>query len=117
MTGFSLIRRGDILLIDFAPALAGEANFTRPAVVVTNNLANANSPVVVVIPLTSNLERIYPFELLLPVERTGLDRDSKAQIQYIRHVSTARFQKMLGHVPDDLMTALEQRLKAHLGME
>ena len=117
MTRSSLIRRGDLLLIDFSPALAGEANFTRPAVVVTNNIANANSPVVIVIPLTSSLERVYPFELLLPVERTGLDRDSKAQPQYIRHVSTERIRKTLGHLPDDLMKALEAKVKSHLGME
>ena len=111
-----LIRRGDILLIDFAPALAGEANYTRPAVVVTNNIANAESPAIVVIPLTSNTERVYPFELLVPLERSGLDRDSKAQTQFIRHVSTARVRKPLGHLPEDLMAQLETRLKEHLAL-
>ncbi|AXH00553.1 type II toxin-antitoxin system PemK/MazF family toxin (plasmid) [Deinococcus wulumuqiensis] len=112
-----LIRRGDILLTDFSPALAGEANFTRPAVVMTNNIANAESPAIVVIPLTSNLERVYPFELLIPNERSGLDRDSKAQTQFIRHVSTARIRKPLGYLPEDLMGELERRLKTHLALE
>ena len=111
-----LIRRGDILLIDFAPARAGEANYTRPAVVITNYVANAESPAIVVIPLTSNLERVYPFELLIPLERSGLDRDSKAQTQFIRHVSTSRIRKALGYLPDDLMTELEGRLKLHLAL-
>lgn len=117
MNSLPLIRRGDILLIDFSPALHGEANYTRPAVVMTNNVANMESPAIIVIPLTGNIERVYPFELLIPVERSGLDRDSKAQPQYIRHVSTARIRKPLSHLPEDLMTQLEQRLKEHLALE
>ena len=112
-----LIRRGDILLIDFSPAQAGEANNTRPAVVMTNNVANANSPAIVVIPLTSQTERVYPFELLVPALRSGLERDSKAQPQYIRHVSTARIRRTLSHLPEDLMGLLERRLREHLALE
>lgn len=117
MVSQALIRRGDILLIDFAPALQGEANYTRPAIVITNNVANASSPAVVVVPLTSNIERIYPFELLIPVERSGLDRDSKAQTQFIRYISTVRIKRPLGYLPEDLMTQLERRLKEHLALE
>ena len=111
-----LLRRGDILLVDFAPAQAGEVDNTRPAVVVTNNLANEHSPAIVVVPLTGNTERLYPFELLLPVERTGLDHDSKAQPQFVRHVSKARIRRQLSHLPDDLMLELDSRLRGHLGL-
>lgn len=111
-----LIRRGDLLLIDFAPAQAGEANNTRPAIVITNNLANEHSPAIVVVPVTSNTERIYPFELLLPVERSGLEHDSKAQPQFVRHVSKARIRRPLGHLPADLMGELDERLRGHLGL-
>lgn len=111
-----LIRRGDLLLIDFAPAQAGEANNTRPAVVITNNLVNEHSPAIVVVPVTSNTERIYPFELLLPVQRSGLEHDSKAQPQFVRHVSKARIRCSLGHLPADLMSELDERLRGHLGL-
>lgn len=82
--------------------------------IVTNNKANAFSPVVVVIPLKRNLERVYPHELLLPNHRTNLDRDSKAQATLIRHVNINRIQKTLGFVPDDLMLALDSRIRGHL---
>ena len=111
-----LIRRGDILLVDFAPAQPGEADNTRPAVVVTNNIANLNSPAIVVVPITSNTERLYPFELLLPVERCGLDQESKAQTQFVRHVSKARIRRRLSHLPGDLMNELDERLRGHLGL-
>ncbi|WP_253665477.1 type II toxin-antitoxin system PemK/MazF family toxin [Thermus scotoductus] len=65
------LRRGDILLVDFDPGSPGEAAKVRPAILVTNDVANAYSPVLVVVPLTSNISRIYPFELFLPADRTG----------------------------------------------
>ncbi|WP_420594467.1 type II toxin-antitoxin system PemK/MazF family toxin [Deinococcus sp.] len=116
MTDNAAIERGDILLIDFAPAQAGEASFTRPAVVVTNDLANAFSPVLVVVPLTSNLNQVYPFELLLPTALTGLDRESKAQPQLIRHVSRGRVKKHLAHLDAALQRALDERLRLGLGL-
>jgi mRNA interferase MazF len=50
----------------------------------------------------------------LPNNRTGLDRDSKAQIELIRHVSTSRIRRVIGYVPDDLMAELDQKIKEHL---
>jgi mRNA interferase MazF len=111
-----LVRRGDIYLIDFAPARQGEANYVHPAVIVTNNRANAISPLLVVIPVTSNLERVYPFELFLPNQRTSLNKDSKAQVNLIRHVSVTRMARRLGFVPEDLMIELDRRIREHLAL-
>jgi mRNA interferase MazF len=71
---------------------------------------------VVVIPLTSNLDRVYPFELELPNQRTGLNKDSKAQIHLIRHVNVDRLKQALGFVPHDLMRDLDGRLRLHLAL-
>jgi mRNA interferase MazF len=111
-----LQRRGDVVLIDFRPGRAGEVDYTRPAIVITNDQANALAPVVVVVPLTSNVGRIYPFQLFLRAESPGLDRDSKAQVELIRHVSTERIGKLLGRVPDDLLADLDVRLREHLAL-
>ena len=111
-----LLRRGDIVLADFAPARAGEANYTRPAIIVTNNGANALAPVVVVIPLTSNIDKVYPMQLFLPSEQTGLDRDSKAQVELIRHISLQRIKKVLGYLPEDLAKMLDGRIREHLAL-
>ena len=69
----SLIRRGDIFLIfltHFGPARAGEPDFKRPAVVITNNVANGRADALTVVPLTSNLKSVYDFQLL-PTDRCG----------------------------------------------
>ena len=111
-----LIRRGDLVLVDFSPARSNEANFTRPAVVLTNNAANANNVVISVVPLTTDLGRVYPFQLLLPHQRTGLDEDSKAQVEQLRSVALSRVLRRLGFVPDDLMVQLSARVVEHLAL-
>ncbi len=112
----SIFFRGDIVLVNFAPAREGEANFTRPAVIISNNLVNADLFVLVVIPLTSAIDRLYTFDLLLPLERTELDKDSKAQVNLIRHIAQSRLIKKIGFVPSDLMLELDQKIRIHLAL-
>jgi len=108
--------RGDVVVVDFDPARSGEAAKLRPAVVVSNNVLNTAAPVVVVVPLTANLSRVYPSELVLPAARTGTRSDSKAQTHLIRHVSKNRVVRVIGRVPADLMKVLDERLREVLGL-
>ena len=110
------LNRGDILLVDFDPARSGEANKIRPAVLITNNQANLYGSSVMVIPLSSNIERIYPFQLFLPLDQTGLNKDSKAQIELTRSVSKSRLGKRVGQVSEGLLEQLGERLKVHIGL-
>ena len=111
-----LIRRGDIFLTHFGPARAGEPDFKRPAVVITNNVANAKADALTVVPLTSNLNTVYDFQLLLPTERTGLNLDSKAQTELITCIAVSRIGKRLGQVSEELMTELDARIRLHLAL-
>lgn len=111
-----LFRRGDIVLTDFTPARDAEADYIRPAIIVSNNHVNAFAPAVMVVPLTSNAAKLYASDLFLPLNRTGLDRDGKAQVELMRHVNTNRIKKALGVVPSDLMAELDQRLREHLAL-
>ncbi|MBS3966894.1 MAG: type II toxin-antitoxin system PemK/MazF family toxin [Truepera sp.] len=111
-----LLRRGDIVLTNFTPARDAEANYLRPAVIVSNNHVNAFAPVVMVVPLTSNVAKLYPSDLFLPLHCTGLDRDSKARVELMRHVNVNRIIRPLGLVPPDLMEQLDQRLREHLAL-
>ena len=110
-----LVRRSDIWLIDFDP-VRPEVNSNRPAVVVTNNIANTNGTTLTVIPLTTQVTRVYSFQVLLAASDTGLDFDSKAQIEQIRSVSTSRFIKRLGQIPEFLMQEIDNRIREHLNI-
>lgn len=112
-----LVRRGDIWLINYRPdGREGEAAQVHPGVIVSNNANNAGAHLLMTVPLTSNVERVYVTNVILPNQRTGLDHDSKAQVEAMRAAHASRLIKRLGHVPDDLMEELDGKLKIHLGL-
>jgi len=113
------MRRRDIHLINLDPVVGNEAANTRPGVIVSNDGANATAErlgrgVVTVVPITSNVSRVYPFQVLLPLDETGLDRDSKAQAEQVRSVSVERLGVRIGSVPIHLMSDLDEALRIHL---
>lgn len=71
---------------------------------------------VTIVPLTSNLATVYPFQVALPSEDTGLRVDSKAQAGEIRSVSLERVGPALGLVPARLMAHLDDALRLHLAL-
>ena len=68
MRGFP--RRGDVHWVSLEPVRGTEIGKTRPAVVLSNNACNRFGTRVVVVPLTSNLESLYPGEAIVSVEGT-----------------------------------------------
>src|SRR5579875_4141260 len=115
------MQRGDIVSVDFDPAQGSEASKTRPAVVVSNNAANATATrlgrgVITVVPVTSNVSRVYPFQVLLPAAQTGLPRDSKAQAEQVRSVAVERVGPLIGQLSPALAAQLDQALRVHLGL-
>src|SRR5581483_12411314 len=115
------MRRGEIVTVSFDPSLGSEASKTRPAVIVSNDAANATATrlargVITVVPVTSNTARIYPFQVLLPALQTGLPRDSKAQAEQVRSVAVERIGKRIGRLPAALITELDQALRVHLSL-
>lgn len=113
------MRRGDICVIDLDPARGTEARKRRPAVIVSNDGANRAATrrgqgVVTVVPVTSNIARVYPFQVLLPADATGLAVDSKAQAEQVRSVDVERVQQRVGSVPPQLLQQLDDALRLHL---
>lgn len=111
--------RGEIRLVDLDPVRGSQADKRRPAVVVSNDHANAVAArlgrgVVTVVPVTSSVERVYPFQVLLPAPQTGLRVDSKAQAEQVRSVAVERIGPLIGRVPVALMTVLDDALRLHL---
>lgn len=113
--------RGEIFMINLDPVLGSEADKVRPAVIVSNNGANraaqrSGSGVLTVVPVTSNVTRVYPFQVLLPAALCGLHRDSKAQAEQIRSVATARIGRRIGVLPTELLAQLDTALRLHLDL-
>jgi mRNA interferase MazF len=117
----SQMRRGDVVLVDFEPSQGSETNKARPAVIVSNDAANRSAErsqqgVVTVIPVTSNVSRVFPFQTLIPTGESGLLRNSKAQAEQVRAVAVTRIGRQLGKLSIESMKALESALRMHLGL-
>lgn len=115
------MRRGEIHVVNLEPAKSGEANKRRPAVIVSNDGANvaaerSGQGVINVVPVTSNISRVYPFQVLLPANATGLENDSKAQVEQVRSISVGRVGIAIGVVPQDLMAEIDEALRLHLAL-
>jgi mRNA interferase MazF len=113
--------RGEIRVVELDPVRGSETGKRRPAVIVSNDGANTSAArlgrgVVTVVPVTSNVERIFPFQVLLPAGECGLDRDSKAQAEQVRSVSIERISSRVGVVPAPLMDRLDDALRIHLAL-
>ena len=57
------IKRGDVFWVDFDPSKASEIQKKRPALICSNDIMNENSSRVIVAPITSNLKKIYSFDM------------------------------------------------------
>lgn len=115
------MRRGEIRLVDFEPVRGAESNKLRPAVIVSNDGANATAErlgrgVLTVIPVTSNTSRVHPFQVLLKAADCGLTRDSKAQAEQIRSVALERIGRRVGQLPSAKMAELNTAVRLHLGL-
>lgn len=115
------MRRGEICLVDLEPARGAEANKRRPAVIVSNDGANTAAErlgqgVITVVPVTSNVSRVHPFQVLLDAASTGLDHDSKAQAEQLRSVAVERIGRRIGALTGELASALDEALRLHLGL-
>lgn len=119
--------RGEIRLVNLEPVKSSEAGAlgkvrtARPAVVVSNDALNStteslNRGIVTVVPITSNIARVYPFQVRLPRKITGLSIDSKAQAEQIRSVAISRIGKRVGRLTKDLQDELDLALRLHLDL-
>jgi mRNA interferase MazF len=111
--------RGEVRLVNLDPVRGAEASKTRPAIIVSNDAANRTAArlghgVVTVVPVTSNVERVYAFQVLLPAGSAGLPRDSKAQAEQVRSIAAERIGALLGRLPTELVVSLAQALRLHL---
>jgi mRNA interferase MazF len=115
------MQRGEIWQVNLDPARGSEANKSRPAVIVSNDRANATAArlgrgTVTVVPVTSNVARVYPFQVMLTAESTGLTVDSKAQAEQIRSVATERLTRRIGRLRAVELAQLDDALRLHLDL-
>ena len=106
------MNRGGVWWINFDPSVSGEIKKERPAVIVSNNAANRNLNRVQVVPITSNVSRIYPCEALVTLH----GRQGKAMADQLTTVSKQRMRKKAGEITSEEMTSVELAIRVQLGL-
>ena len=94
---------GEIWLADL-----GLAAKTRPIVIVSRNDPDTPRALVLYVPLTTQ-RRGSDYEVELPNLRF-LDRNSTANVQGLGSLPTARLERKIGTVPDDVMVKIKRAL-------
>lgn len=107
------MKRGEIWWVEFDPSIGSEIRKTRPAVIVSNDAANRHMSRVQVVPLSSNVTRIYPSETVVTVS----GQKSKVMADQIMTADKLRLKDMLGRLSQADMRAVELILKVQLGVE
>ena len=115
------MRRGEIRWVDLDPSRGAESDKRRPVVIVSSDGANMTATrlgrgVVTVVPVTSNTDRVYPFQVLIPAGETGLTRDSKARAEQVRSVAVERLGGRIGALRGNQLAELDEALRLHLAL-
>ena len=100
-------KRGEIYWGNLEPTIGAETKKLRPCLVLSNNIGNEISGVVIIAPITSNIKNIYPFEVAISIDK----KKAKAMINQCRAVDKSRLGDLLGKVDIETMKCIDKAIK------
>jgi len=106
------MKRGEVWWVNFDTSIGGEIRKKRPAVIISNDAANKHLNRVQAVPLTTQVGRVYPSEVVVTLE----DRQSKAMADQLTTVSKQRLINRAGRLTHADMRKVERVVKIQLGL-
>jgi mRNA interferase MazF len=110
------MKRGEVYWGNFDPTVGSEINKKRPCLIISNNITNHLSPLVTVLPLTTQkLDKVYRHEVLVINE--PLLKNGKIKVNQIRTFDKQRIGKFIAELSDPLMAEVDKALLLHLSIK
>ena len=117
MSLLTLLRRGDVVRVRLDPVQGSEQAGERPVLILSPDIINAHSPVLLVAPLTSRkTSRVYPFEALVDPPEGGLRIRTKVLLLQMRAVDKNRLRGRYGSLAPETMRRVDEALKIAAGL-
>ena len=107
-----MMKRGEVWWINFEPSIGGEIRRKRPAVIVSNDAANHYLNRVQVVPITSNIDKLYPSEAYV----TFRGKKAKAMADQITTVSKKRLINSAGSISNTEMEGISKSIATQLDL-
>jgi len=107
------MRKGEVWWVDFDPSIGGQIQKMRPGVIGSNDVANARLNRVQVVPLTTNIERVFPGEAIVRFR----DEARKAMANQIMTAAKERFGRRIGDLNRAEMVRIESAILVQLGLD
>lgn len=117
MPSMADLKRGDIVRVRLDPVVGSEQAGERPGLIISPDLINEHSPVVLLAALTTQkTDRVYPFEALIEPPEGGLKLRSKVLLMQLRAIDKRRLKGRYGSVSAETMLRVDQAIKIATGL-
>lgn len=107
------IKRGQVYWVNLDPVIGSEIRKTRPAMIISNNIQNRVSSRVVILPITSNIDKLFPFEAKINLE----NKQAKVLADQIRTIDKTRLRDYISTLTKIEMKDIEKATKITLSLE
>ncbi len=115
--GITVVRRGEVYIVELDPTRGAELKKTRPSVIIQNDIDNRYSPLTIIAPITSKFDsKVYPTQVLIQAPEGGLKTDSIVLLNQIRTVDKRRLGRRLGTLHPATMLLLNDALAISVGL-